>query len=136
MKQMNFQIEYLNKITKLENASPEYETLSKLIEKDFGLKSGEYTLSYLDIDNDPIAIEDEDDLAVCILEFSEMSNIDEPVKLLVLAKDPSIPRRRDTPKGSRGNSRKNSTEVKKVNMLTEDSFKKVESDSVVMVEDS
>jgi len=31
------------------------------------------------MDEDPIAIEDEDDLAVCILEFSEMSKIDEPI---------------------------------------------------------
>merc|ERR1712048_1485429 len=89
-------------------------------------KSADYTISYLDNDNDPIAIEDDDDLSVCVLEFSEMSKIDDFIRLLVLAKDPSIPRRRDTPKGSRDNSKNKEVPKKDVVDVVEVVEEKVE----------
>merc|ERR1712224_674703 len=103
---MNFNIEYNKKIFELHNISPELNVIKAAAEQEFSLKEGAYTLSYLDIENDPIAVEDEDDLAVCILEFSEMSKIDDCVNLMIKDKNCGIPRRIDTPKGSRENSPK------------------------------
>merc|ERR1712151_1438578 len=124
---MNFNIEYNKKIFELHNISPELNVIKAAIEHHFSLKQGAYTLSYLDIENDPIAVEDEDDLAVCILEFSEMSKIDDSVNLMIKDKNSGIPRRRDTPKGSRSNS------LKKVENKSEDtnSFVKM-TESVVI----
>merc|ERR1712146_61825 len=78
---MNFTIEYNKKLFELKNISPELNVIKAAVEQEFSLRQGAYTLSYLDIENDPIAVEDEDDLAVCILEFSEMSKIDDCVNL-------------------------------------------------------
>merc|ERR1711862_242535 len=103
---MNFNIEYNKKIFELHSISPELNVIRAAVEQQFSLKEGAYTLSYLDIENDPIAIVDEDDLAVCILEFSEMSKIDDYVNLIIKDKDCGIPRRIDSPRGSRDNSLK------------------------------
>merc|ERR1712224_919602 len=89
---MNFNIEYNKKIFELHNISPELNVIKAAVEQQFSLKEGAYTLSYLDIENDPIAVEDEDDLAVCILEFSEMSKIDDCVNLMIKDKNSGIPR--------------------------------------------
>merc|ERR1712224_1132547 len=124
---MNFNIEYNKKIFELHNISPELNVIKAAIEHHFSLKQGAYTLSYLDIENDPIAVEDEDDLAVCILEFSEMSKIDDSVNLMIKDKDCGIPRRRDTPKGSRSNS------LEKVDSKENNgSFTKVMTESVIV----
>merc|ERR1711862_1062131 len=123
---MNFNIEYNKKIFELHNISPELNVIRAAVEQQFSLKEGAYTLSYLDSENDPIAVEDEDDLAVCILEFSEMSKIDDSINLMIKDKDSGIPRRRDTPKGSRSNS------FKKVNSVDNNSFTKVVTESVVI----
>jgi len=97
---MNFIITKDNSSFELKNISPLLEELRAEAESYFNLTKGAYTMSYMDIDNDPIAVEDDDDLAVCILEFSEMSKIYDPVTLLIESVDKNIPRRRDTPKGS------------------------------------
>merc|ERR1711862_873289 len=123
---MNFNIEYNKKIFELHNISPELNVIRAAVEQQFSLKEGAYTLSYLDIENDPIAVEDEDDLAVCILEFSEMSKIDDSINLMIKDKNSGIPRRRDTPKGSRSNSAKKS-EPK----IDNNSFVKVTSSAIL-----
>merc|ERR1711976_532665 len=97
---MNFIIEKDNQQLTLNNITPMLADLKKEAEKFFSVAPGSYKVSYLDIDNDPIAVEDDDDLAVCILEFSEMSKIDEPVVLVIESQDKNIPRRVDSPKGS------------------------------------
>merc|ERR1711896_100570 len=126
---MNFNIEYNKKIFELTNISPELNVIKAAIEHHFSLKQGAYTLSYLDIENDPIAVEDEDDLAVCILEFSEMSKIDDCVNLMIKDKNSGIPRRRDTPKGSRENSPK-----KTQSQFSNQSFIKVGSEPVILTQ--
>jgi len=83
----------------------------------------------LDIENDPIAVEDEDDLAVCILEFSEMSKIDDCVNLMIKDKNSGIPRRRDTPKGSRENSPKLTR-----SLASSQSFVKIAQESIILTE--
>jgi len=98
---MNFVINHNEKSFTLNGAVPELKTIKFRAEKKFKLKKGSYKLSYLDIDRDPIAIEDDDDLAVCILEFSEMSKFDEKITLVIQEKDAVIPKRKDAPKGSR-----------------------------------
>jgi len=120
---MQFNIEYNNKSIELSEQTPDLGVIRDTINASFGLNSDEYTLCYVDIDGDPIAIEDADDLSVCILEFSENSKIGEQIKILVVSKNPSIPRRRDTPKGSR----KNSTEKKSPNLDADNNVLKVDS---------
>merc|ERR1711896_33287 len=126
---MNFNIEYNKKIFELTNISPELNVIKAAIEHHFSLKQGAYTLSYLDIENDPIAVEDEDDLAVCILEFSEMSKIDDCVNLMIKDKNSGIPRRRDTPKGSRENSPRLTQ-----SHASSQSFVRVAQESVILTE--
>ena len=126
---MNFTIEYNKKTLELHNISPELNTLKAAAEEHFSLKQGAYTLSYLDVEADPIAVEDEDDLAVCILEFSEMSKIDDSVNLMIKDKNSGIPRRINTPKGSRSNSTKKSE-----SQANNNSFVKVISESVVIAD--
>jgi len=126
---MNFNIEYNKKIFQLHNLSPELDVIRAAVEQEFSLKSGAYTLSYLDIENDPIAVEDEDDLAVCILEFSEMSKIDDCINLVIKDKNSGIPRRRDTPKGSRENSPKMLK-----SQVSNQSFIKIASEPVILTE--
>merc|ERR1711941_69394 len=75
------------------------------------------------------AVEDEDDLAVCILEFSEMSKIDDCVNLIIKDKNSGIPRRIETPKGSRENSPR-----KLLSSVSNQSFVKVSAESVVLTE--
>merc|ERR1712183_746345 len=126
---MNFNIEYNKKIFELLSISPELSVIKAAVEQEFSLKQGAYTLSYLDIENDPIAVEDEDDLAVCILEFSEMSKIDDCVNLMIKDKNSGIPRRRDTPKGSRENSPRLTQ-----SHASSQSFVKVASEPVILTE--
>ena len=123
---MNFTIEYNKNLVELQNVSPELSLIKKAAEFQFSLKQNAYTLCYLDSDCDPIAIDDEDDLAVCILEFSEMSKFDDSVTLMVMDKNSGIPRRRDTPKGSKENSMILESNV------TENSFKKVLPESLII----
>jgi hypothetical protein len=80
---MNFQIQYEKQTVQLPNCVPELTDIKKSIEQNFALKPESYTISYLDIDSDPIDIQDADDLAVCILEFTETSKIEETVTLVV-----------------------------------------------------
>lgn len=40
-------------------------------------------MAYLDFDNDEISISDNDDLAVCIMEFTEASKIDQAITLVI-----------------------------------------------------
>merc|ERR1712224_481006 len=126
---MNFNIEYNKKIFELHNISPELNVIKAAVEQQFSLKEGAYTLSYLDIENDPIAVEDEDDLAECILDFSEMNKIDDCVNLMIKDKNCGIPRRIDTPKGSRENSPKM---IK--SQVSNHSFVKIASEPVILTE--
>jgi hypothetical protein len=103
----------------LKNISPLLDELRAEAEKYFSLVKGAYTISYVDMDGDPIAVEDDDDLAVCILEFSEMSKIDDPVTLLIESSSRDIPRRRDTPKGSGKSSPRLASPKLRDSVLTE-----------------
>merc|ERR1712029_637618 len=84
-KPMNFIVEYNKKSFQLSDFKPELASIRKQIDDMFCLKPDTYRLCYLDTENDPIMVEDDDDLAVCILEFSETSKVEDPVKLLVIA---------------------------------------------------
>merc|ERR1739845_148740 len=106
---MNFNIEYNKKSFNLNNTEPTFVQVCAMAEDKFSLRPDSYQIYYLDIDGDEIAIQDDDDLAVCILEFSEMSKIDDPINLRVEPKEKLLPRRRDTPKGSRDNSSEKKT---------------------------
>ena len=84
---MNFIVEYNKNSLALKDVKPDLTLLKEQIETLFSLKPLSYKLCYLDTEEDPIMVEDDDDLAVCILEFSEASKVDDPVKLLVMAED-------------------------------------------------
>merc|ERR1711862_790224 len=81
-KKMNFIVTKDTEELKIFDMTPTYDALSSIITGHFGLK-GAWTVSYVDVEGDHIAIEDDDDLEVCIFEFSEMSKIDEPVQLVI-----------------------------------------------------
>ena len=80
---MNFIIKKDNISFELKDRSPLLEDLKVEIEKFYTIGANKYSVSYEDMDGDLITIEDDDDLAVCILEFSEMSKIDESVSLVI-----------------------------------------------------
>merc|ERR1711976_31441 len=127
---MNFIIEKDNQQLTLNNITPMLSDLKLEAEKFFSVAPGSYKVSYLDIDNDPIAVEDDDDLAVCILEFSEMSKIDEPVHLILESVDKSIPRRRDTPKGSGKSSPRSLAPILPLDIPKKDSSEWVKSEII------
>merc|ERR1712232_693640 len=81
--QMNFQILYNKEAITLNEFSTELSQLKKEVNSQFSLKDGTYKLSYQDFDGDHIEIADDDDLAVCILEFSENSVVDQSIVLVV-----------------------------------------------------
>merc|ERR1712232_401511 len=82
-KKMNFIIRKDQEELKIFDISPSYAEICSEIKQNFGLKNGTFKVSYIDVEGDPIAIEDDDDLEVCMFEFSEMSKIDEPVNLII-----------------------------------------------------
>jgi len=51
--------------------------------KKFSLKPQSFTLSYVDLENDHINIQDDDDLEVCVHEFNETSTVNQPIVIVV-----------------------------------------------------
>jgi len=51
--------------------------------KKFSLKPQSFTLSYVDLENDHINIQDDDDLEVCVHEFNETSTVNQPIVIVI-----------------------------------------------------
>lgn len=86
---MNFNIEYNNKHFKLDNLNPDILLIKLTAEFEFSLNSDAYTLSCKDSSNDPIMIDDQDDLEVAVVLLSSSQNYDGSINLLILDKDPN-----------------------------------------------
>ena len=86
---MNFNIEYNNKHIKLDNLNPDILLIKLTAEFEFSLNTDAYTLSCKDSSNDPIIIDDQDDLEVAVVGLSSSQNYDGSINLLILDKDPN-----------------------------------------------
>jgi len=97
---MKFLITKQGETLGLNEIEPSFVEIQAAVNKHFNLETGKYTISYIDVDDDPIAIEDDEDLQVCIFEFTEQTNFDDPIQLSIEPLDNAIPRMKDSPKYS------------------------------------
>jgi len=80
---MNYILQKGDQKISLNNTSLTFEELKNLALQKFNLKR-EFTLSYVDLENDHINIQDDDDLEVCIHEFIEIHSENDLFKLPIL----------------------------------------------------
>merc|ERR1739845_276355 len=124
---MNFIIKKDEKEVKLTGIELEFDILKSQIAKSFNLNDNEFTISYVDSDGDMIAVEDNDDLDVCIFEFTETSKMEGSITLAIQEKKSAKSKiRKASAKNSPRSSRKVSEDLK--------GFEKLEKEESVLSE--
>ena len=123
---MNFIIAKDTKELQFKDLDPDFATLQSQISKSFNLKVGEFNISYIDYDGDMIAVEDNDDLDVCIFEFTETSQVDAPIRLAIQDNRQKVPLKRASAKSSPLGSPRQRSHSEKSEII--DGFKKIKTE--------